>query len=81
MSYELTTKSGDTYQAYILREDAGELVIRDLARDAEVRLRKDTIAKKTQRGSVMPPGLADTLTRAEFRDLIRYLASTGHAGQ
>jgi putative heme-binding domain-containing protein len=81
MSYEVTTKSGDTYQAYILREDAGELVIRDLAHDAQVRLRKDTITKKTQRGSVMPPGLADTLTRAEFRDLVRYLASTGHAGQ
>jgi hypothetical protein len=46
-----------------------------------VHLRKDTIAKKTQHGSAMPPGLADTLTRAEFRDLVRYLTTTGHAGQ
>jgi putative heme-binding domain-containing protein len=80
VAHELTTTSGDSYQAYVLREEGQELLIRDIARDKEVRLRKDAIAGRVQRGSVMPPGLADTLTRAEFRDLIRYLADLGRAG-
>ena len=79
VAHEVKTKTGQTYQAYILREDAQELVIRDLARNKEVRLRKDAIAARAQRGSVMPPGLADTLTRAELRDLVKYLSGLGRS--
>ena len=42
-----------------------------------MRIRKDAIARRIQRGSAMPPGLTDTLTRGELRDLIKYLASLG----
>jgi putative heme-binding domain-containing protein len=79
VAHEFLTKTGERYQGYITSEDAKELVIRDIAQDRQVRLRKDAIAKRAQRGSPMPPGLTDTLTKTEFRDLVAYLASLGHA--
>ena len=79
VAHEVVTTAGDRYQAYVVRDDPQELVIRDVAQDKQVRLRKDTIKRVVQRGSVMPPGLTDTLTRAELRDLVRYLGSLGQA--
>jgi putative heme-binding domain-containing protein len=79
VAHEIRTKSGERYQGYIVSEDARELVIRDVAQDKPVRLRLNSIAKRVQRGSPMPPGLTDTLTRAELRDLIGYLSSLGKA--
>jgi len=51
--------------------------LRDVLQNKEVRLRRDTIKETKQNGSVMPSGLADTLTRAEFRDLVRFLSELG----
>jgi putative heme-binding domain-containing protein len=77
VAHDVVTRTGERYQGYIVRETAEELVIRDIATDKQVRLRADTIKRRVQRGSPMPPGLTDTLTRAELRDLIAYLASLG----
>jgi hypothetical protein len=55
------------------------LVLHDVLQNKEVHLRRDTILEKKQNGSVMPSGLADTLTRAEFRDLVRFLSELGKA--
>ena len=51
--------------------------VRDALQNQEVHLRQDVIKQKKQNGSVMPGGLAETLTRAEFRDLVRYLSELG----
>ena len=51
--------------------------MRDALQNQEVHLRQDVIKQKKQNGSVMPGGLAETLTRAEFRDLVRYLSELG----
>jgi putative heme-binding domain-containing protein len=77
IAHQILTKHGERYQAYIVADEPGQLVIRDIAQDRQIRIRKDVIAKRTQTGSPMPPGLTDTLTRGEFRDLIAYLASLG----
>ncbi len=74
---EVTTKDGDVHTGYRLRADAKELVLRDVALNKEVRLRRDQIAEQRDRGSLMPPGLVDHLTRAELRDLFRYLSELG----
>jgi putative heme-binding domain-containing protein len=74
---EVTTKDGETYQGYRLRADNRELVMRDVALNREVRLRRDQIVEQRDRGSLMPPGLVDHLTRQELRDLFRYLAELG----
>ena len=79
IAFEITTTSGDVHHGYIARESPQEVVMRDIALRDEVRLRKDNIASRVQRGSAMPPGLADTLTRAELRDLIRFLSELGRS--
>ena len=76
-SVAVTTKDGEEYQGNLLRETRDEVVIRDVLQNKEVRLRRDTIQEKRELGSVMPGGLADTLTRDEFRDLVRYLSELG----
>jgi putative heme-binding domain-containing protein len=77
VAHLFATKAGERYQGYIVREDKTELVFHDIAQDKQVRLRADTIARRKQVGSAMPAGLTDTLTRAELRDLVAYLASLG----
>ncbi|HTD66713.1 MAG TPA: HEAT repeat domain-containing protein, partial [Candidatus Limnocylindria bacterium] len=76
-SISVTTKDGEEYQGYQVRENKDEVVLRDVLQNKEVRLRRATIQEKRQNGSVMPAGLVDTLTREEFRDLIRYLSELG----
>ncbi|HEU0009263.1 MAG TPA: hypothetical protein VFT34_05535, partial [Verrucomicrobiae bacterium] len=68
-----------TYTGYRVRSDANELAMRDVARNQVVRLRRDQIVSQVERGSVMPSGLVDHLTRAELRDLFRYLSELGRA--
>jgi putative heme-binding domain-containing protein len=77
LSISVTTKDGEEYQGYPVRETGDELVLRDVLQNQEVRLRRDVIKERKQNGSVMPAGLADTLTREEFRDLVRFLSELG----
>ena len=77
VSISVITKDGEEYQGYQVRETAEELVLRDVLQNKQLRLRRDTIREKKQNGSVMPNGLTDLLTRAEFRDLIRFLSELG----
>ena len=76
-SISVTTKDAEEYQGYQVRETKEELVLRDVLQNTEVRVRRGMIQEKRQNGSVMPAGLADTLTRDEFRDLVRYLSELG----
>jgi putative heme-binding domain-containing protein len=76
-SVSVATKEGEEYQGYLVRETGDELVLRDALQSQEVRLRRDAIKEKKENGSVMPGGLADTLTRTEFRDLICFLSELG----
>jgi putative heme-binding domain-containing protein len=73
----INTRDGEEYQGNLVRETRDEVVIRDALENAEVRLRRADVTDKRQLGSVMPAGLVDTLTRDEFRDLIRYLSGLG----
>jgi putative heme-binding domain-containing protein len=73
----ITTKDGDDYQGYPIRETATEVVLRDILQNNIVTIPKSKIAQKHQSGSPMPSGLADAMTRAEFVDLVRYLSELG----
>ena len=76
-SLSLSLRDGEELTGRIVGEDNEHLVIHDTLTRQDIRVRKDRIADRHDIGSVMPPGLADTLTRAEFRDLVRYLMSLG----
>jgi putative heme-binding domain-containing protein len=77
---EITTKDGESHTGFRVNAAEGEVALRDITRNNEiVRLRRDTVAQQRNIGSVMPPGLVDQLTRAELRDLFRYLSGLGKA--
>ena len=70
------TTDGRHFEGFVVREGGTEVVIRDLA-GVETTLRKDQIkARGVREGSIMPPGLADTLTLQELSSLLAYLGST-----
>ncbi len=62
-----------------VRETEKELVLRD-AEDRELALSLESIEEKIEGGSLMPVGLADTLTRGELVDLVRFLSELGKVG-
>ena len=77
MAFEVTTKNDEVHQGYIVRENSQEVVINDVIAGREVRVAKTDIAARRQLGSVMPEGLADSLTHSEFRDLVKFLSTLG----
>lgn len=77
--YIVVTKSGEAYTGIKVRQEAHTLVLRDNA-NAEIPIPLATIKQQKQVGSLMPTGLADTLTHGEFLDLIRFLADLGKPG-
>ncbi len=67
---------GRHLEGFVVREGGTEVVLRDLA-GVETTVRKDQIkARGVREGSIMPPGLADSLTLQEFASLLAYLGST-----
>jgi putative heme-binding domain-containing protein len=76
-SLSVTTRDGNELQGYIARETREEIVLRDVLQNKEIHLPRNSIKEKHANGSVMPEGLVNTLTRDEFRDLVRYLGELG----
>jgi hypothetical protein len=62
-----------------IRENSNELVLRD-AEDREVSIPISEIAERVNGGSIMPAGLTDNLTEAEFIDLVKFLSELGKLG-
>jgi putative heme-binding domain-containing protein len=79
VSVQVLTKSGDILSGVRVRQTDKELVLRDAARD-EMIIPADSIELKKEIGSIMPAGLADLLTDAEFLDLVRFLSELGKPG-
>jgi putative heme-binding domain-containing protein len=74
---EVTAKDGRVLMGYIVGRDAQHLTVREPATETETRLPVAEIAGQRSIGSFMPAGLVDNLSRAELRDLFRYLADLG----
>jgi putative heme-binding domain-containing protein len=71
-----TTTDNRQLAGFVTREGQDDVVIRDVT-GAETTLRKPQIAgRSVTEGSMMPPGLVDTLTLQEFRSLLAFLEST-----
>jgi putative heme-binding domain-containing protein len=79
VSMQVMTKSGDILSGVRVRQNEKELVLRDAVRD-EMIIPISSIELKKEIGSIMPAGLADLLTDAEFLDLIRFLSELGKPG-
>jgi len=61
------------------RQTESELVLRD-ADDREVVVPMRVIEEQKPVGSLMPAGLADSITRGELLDLVRFLSELGKVG-
>jgi putative heme-binding domain-containing protein len=73
------TKDGRVFTGIKVRETASELILRD-AEDREVSIPIQAIEERANGSSLMPEGLADSLTRGELVDLVRFLSELGKVG-
>jgi putative heme-binding domain-containing protein len=78
-SLSVTTASGRIINGIKVRQTKTELILRD-ADDKEVGIPLKEIQETINGGSLMPEGLADTLTRPELVDLVRFLSELGKVG-
>ena len=77
----VVTKDGRVLSGFAHSEDKTLLRIRDLATGKIAPVQTANIQQRTKGGTVMPPGLTASLTRAELRDLIKYLSTLKTTGQ
>jgi hypothetical protein len=63
-----------------VNEDKQTLILRDPNQDQPIRIPIAEIKARKEIGSVMPEGLTNGLTRAELRDLVRFLCDLGKPG-
>jgi putative heme-binding domain-containing protein len=75
----VATRDGRLLTGIKVRETNTNLVLRD-AEDREVSIPVDAIEDRKVGGSLMPEGLADSLTRSELVDLVRFLSELGKVG-
>jgi putative heme-binding domain-containing protein len=76
----ITTKDGRFHSGFLQAADKKTISIRDLASGATVVVPSTNLASRSKAQTVMPPGLTDSLTRTELRDLIKYLSTLKNSG-
>ena len=73
------TDDGRVFQGIVVEKDDTKIVLKDAT--AEVRsIPASSVEETKSGGSLMPKGLANLLTRAEFVDLVRFLSELGKPG-
>lgn len=77
MAHEIETHDGEVHQGYLRGDSAEEVALFDHLAGRVVRFRPGEIASRRQLGSLMPSGLAASLSRDELRDLVAFLARLG----
>jgi putative heme-binding domain-containing protein len=75
----IATRDGRLVTGIPVRQTDRDLILRD-AEDRQITIPLKSIEAKEQVGSLMPEGLADTLTRGELIDLVRFLSELGKVG-
>ena len=76
-AHGVVTRDGRIIQAYKDKETETELVLRDPPSGKELRLAKKDIEETREVGTLMPDGLAASMTAIERRDLVRFLMELG----
>jgi putative heme-binding domain-containing protein len=78
-SLVVATREGRLFTGIKVRETKTELVLRD-SEDREITIPTNSIEERANGKSLMPDGLADTLTHRDFVDLVRFLSELGKIG-
>ncbi len=75
ISISITTKDNQVFTGYEDRIEDGVLFLRDAATQKIIPIKESNIAKKEEIGTIMPPGLTNSLSREQLRNLVAYLVS------
>jgi putative heme-binding domain-containing protein len=81
--FEMTTvltDDGRALSGYLTSENNGTVGLRDLATGKVRHIPTETIEERVNKGTAMPSGFTNSLTRQELRDLIAYLAGLKGSG-
>lgn len=70
------TNDGQVINGLLKSDSKDAIVLRDAIRD-EITIPRANVKRFKKGGSLMPVGLADTLTRQELLDLVKFLSSLG----
>ncbi len=71
---QISTKSGDNYVGFVTRESADDLTIRNIVGMATKLKKSDIAERKELETSMMPAGLANSLSFEEMASLVAYLS-------
>ena len=72
-SFMIETKDGKSYLGFVTAESADELTIRDLTGNATKLVKKDIKSREEMENSIMPAGLANSLSYEELASLVTFL--------
>ena len=75
-----TMNDGKTAMGFVTNEEDDIIDVRDIAGQVTQLKRSEVKSEKNLPQSMMPPGLANSLTIDQFTDLVEYLASLKNAG-
>ncbi len=70
----IQAKDDKSYMGFITEESAGRIVLRDITGQVTIVPVKDIISRQELETSMMPPGLASSLSYEEFASLLTYLS-------
>ncbi|WP_111669940.1 DUF7133 domain-containing protein [Algoriphagus litoralis] len=73
-SIQITTNDGKFYMGFVTAESSDELTIRDIAGNATKLEKKNIKERKELENSMMPAGLANSLSFEELASLVTYLS-------
>lgn len=73
-SVRITTKDDKRYMGFISEESAGKVVIRNISGEVFTLQTEDILTRKELETSMMPAGLANSLSYEEFASLITFLS-------
>jgi quinoprotein glucose dehydrogenase len=76
----ILTDDGRAFSGYLTSEDVHSVGLRDLATGKVREIPVETIEDRINKGTAMPSGFTNSLTRKELRDLIAYLAGLKETG-
>lgn len=77
-TWAVATDRGTVHQGTILAEDEQSVRLKDAASGQTLALAKAEIAERAAVGSLMPDGLAATMTSRQRQDVVRFLLDMGH---
>jgi putative heme-binding domain-containing protein len=69
----ITAKGDKSYMGFVTAETADKVTLRDIGGNVSTLKTADILSRKEMETSMMPPGLANSLSYEEFASLITYL--------